>query len=317
MAKKSGSAVSQVHATLIEHTHMAHKIHNRVFTPKLCDLQFHSYVIRLIFHELLCISGWRYCNQPECAVGLETWLDWPAGVSHLYPWRYVSLWSTPEFLIDIGWRWRNWKIQILPSSTSRASWQRFFLNQFLRSKLKCSDSTMSLKLRRSWHTQQGHHGKEMEKRTFHFMNSSEMFVTLNQKWKHHVTTYLRLQRFGATWSTWIQKACSTLSKVSSLFQYYLKGRMRQVWRKMWRKLVVVKVENDWRECCRGRQKRRTSSPPTVLGKRRACLYLWRQTLSGMRRRGAGRGRTTLKNKVIALPRLSFRSTTWHQQRDVM
>lgn len=52
--------------------------------------------------------------------------------------------------------------------------------------------------------------------------------------------------------------------------------------------------------------------PAVLGKHSPCLYPWRHTLSGARW-----GRTTLKNKVIALSLLSFRSATWHQQRDVM
>lgn len=32
-----------------------------------------------------------------------------------------------------------------------------------------------------------------------------------------------------------------------------------------------------------------SGPPCSLGKHRACLYPWQQTLSGMRRRGVGRG----------------------------
>lgn len=45
--------------------------------------------------------------------------------------------------------------------------------------------------------------------------------------------------------------------------------------------VIVTEEDEREEHLRG--------PPVVLGKHSACLYPWRQTLSGMRQRGVGRG----------------------------
>lgn len=101
-----------------------------------------------------------------------------------------------------------WFCQAAKEAGRVFSWKK----QFLRNKLEFSDSSVSLKPRRSLNTQPGLHRKEKEKRTFHFKISSEMFVTLSQKWKHHVTTHLRLKvphKF--------KKARSTLSRYHLCF----------------------------------------------------------------------------------------------------
>lgn len=80
--------------------------------------------------------------------------------------------------------------------------------------------------------------------------------------------------------------------------------------------IVTGKDGGVREAKRNQNLR---DPPVVLGKHGTRLYPWRRTLRGMRQSWSSVrwGRTMLKNKVSALSFLSFRSATWHQQRDVM